>query len=550
MKQIKTIAIIIMILLTLTACKSKQNETPKAETNKAKIVEIALSDNEIKVDGKKISDDNKNAVYTKNDIVYYESGKDFTYGEGNEKDAHSKEEADAHKVIHISKSGTYSISGKLSKGQIAIDLGENAKNDEKAVVTLILNNADISCDVAPAVIFYNVYECANSDTENATKDVDTSKAGANVIIADGTTNIINGSYVERIYKPDSVVLNSDNTAVEDADKLHKYDGAFYSKMSMNINGGKKNTGVLNINAENEGLDSEMHLTINGGNINIDSGNDGINTNEDGVSVTTINNGALKINVTGETGEGDGIDSNGWLVINGGTVIASACSDSADAGIDSDMGIHINGGTIIASGHMLDRIENGGQTYAVFNFSEKQKGTNTINLKNADSDSVINTTLANDYSVLIISSPQLTKGTYTLYSNDIQLKGVDGGMFGGHGGGMTPPEGFEPPEGLERPEGSQPPQGMEKPEGMEPPQGFEKPEGMEPPQGFEKPEGMEPPQGFEKPEGMEPPQGERPQKPDMSDSNFNPDNADIIQETTTDFIINDGANMFANVGYKK
>lgn len=152
---------------------------------------------------------------------------------------------------------------------------------------------------------------------------------------------------------------------------------------MNISGEKENTGVLEINAENEGLDSEMHLTVNGGIINISSGNDGINTNEDGVSVTTVNGGKLTIYVTGDTGEGDGIDSNGWLVINGGTVIARACSDSADAGIDSDMGIHINGGTVIASGHMLDRIEDGGQNYAVFTFAEKQKGNETVSLKNTE-----------------------------------------------------------------------------------------------------------------------------------------------------------------------
>ena len=33
---------------------------------------------------------------------------------------------------------------------------------------------------------------------------------------------------------------------------------------------EKGDGVLTINAENEGLDSELHLTINGGNININS----------------------------------------------------------------------------------------------------------------------------------------------------------------------------------------------------------------------------------------------------------------------------------------
>ena len=56
----------------------------------------------------------------------------------------------------------------------------------------------------------------------------------------------------------------------------------------------EDSGVLNINADNEGLDTELHLTINGGNINIVAHDDGINTNEDGVSVTTINGGTLHI----------------------------------------------------------------------------------------------------------------------------------------------------------------------------------------------------------------------------------------------------------------
>ena len=229
----------------------------------------------------------------------------------------------------------------------------------------------------------------------------------------------------------TVELNDYGTEVLDAKKLHKYDAAFYSKKTMNVSGGELGTGVLNIYAENEGMDSELHLTVGGGNINIFSGNDGINTNEDGISVTTINGGFLTIQVTGETGEGDGIDSNGWLVINGGTVIAQACSFSADAGIDSDMGIHINGGTVIATGNMMDRIQDGGQTHVLFKL-QRQKGNEPVCVKDEEGNVVLEVTPANDYSVMIISSAELGEGTHTLWSGETQLATQSSGM-GGPGG---------------------------------------------------------------------------------------------------------------------
>ena len=513
------------------------------------IVNIDLSDDGINVNGIVASGDTSDSVYVANDIIYYETDKDFTYGEGTEADAHDSVEASSHTVVHITKPGTYNVSGKLSRGQIAIDLGEDAKDNPDAIVSLILDGADITCDVAPAVIFYNVYECGSDDADSATKDVDTKSAGANVIIADDTTNTINGSYVAKIYKPDSVVLSEDETEVLDASKLHKYDGALYSRMSMNIDGGKNGNGVLNINAENEGLDSELHLTINGGNINISSGNDGINTNEDGVSVTTINGGSLNILVNGKTGEGDGIDSNGWLVINGGKVTAQACSDSADAGIDSDMGIHITGGTVIATGHMLDRIEDGGQTYAVFNFNGKQAMVETIYLKDESNSVVMETCPENAYSVMIYSSPELVSGTYTLWSDDTKLSNQAGSAMGGPGMQGMNPDGMEAPDGMDKPEGMEPSEGMEKPEGMTPPEGMEKPEGMTPPEGMEMPEGMEPPQGMERPEGVEPPMdGERTDKPGDETGDFvNPDNqVNEAQERIYEFQINEGANMFGGI----
>ena len=387
-----------------------------------------------------------------------------------------------------------------------MDLGDGAKKDREAVVTLILNNVDISCSVAPGVIFYNVYECGDDDADDATRDVDTSAAGANIIIADGSVNHVNGSYVAKIYE--EVELNEVGTEIVDSKKLHKYDAAFYSRRTMNITGEEKGNGVLNIQAVNEGLDTELHLTINGGIINIDSGNDGINTNEDGVSVTTVNGGQLNIAVNGSTGEGDGIDSNGWLVINGGIVISSACGFSMDAGIDSDMGIHINGGTVIAGGNMLDEIADSEQTYAVFMTMEAIKGGTEVAIKNETGDIVAGTTIANDCTCLAVSSADLLPGTYTLWKGDEQLKvsEMNGRIPGMPGGGKFKPDGEMP----------------KKPE-------------------FSDGEMPQPSQGMKGEKPMKP-DGERPMKPDGEAPLF-PGGDFGAAEAAEEFVIKEGANMF-------
>ena len=517
MKKLLSMLLCAAMTFSLAACGKTAQELPKPEAatpgwDGAYDYKIELADRNIEIkspDGKDIH----SAVWAASDIVYYEEGHDFTYGEGTEADAHSAEEADAHTVVTIRQPGTYVLSGKLSAGQIAVDLGEDAKDDPNAVVTLVLDGVDITCTVAPAIIFYNVYECGSDDAETATKDVETHLAGANVYINDGTDNVVNGSYVARIYKPDSVVLSADGKKVEDAKKLHKYDAAFYSKMSMNVDGGEG--GVLTINAENEGLDSELHLTINGGTIFINSGNDGINTNEDGVSVTTVNGGELYITVTGETGEGDGIDSNGWLVINeGAIVVARACNNSMDSGIDSDMGIHIaSGAFVLATGHMLDRIEGAGQNYAVFQFAGTQSGKETITLKNAAGEVVVSDTPVNDYSVLLVSTPMLQPGEYTLWSGNTQLghSGVQTGGMGGFSGGGGRPGGMMPGGNMQMPEGFDP-GNMQMPEGFDP-GSMQMPEGFVPgnaPQwndgNMERPEMGRRPEGgrdFEIPENFDP-----------------------------------------------
>lgn len=459
MKKIGLLLTIILII-GLAGC-GKSDKKTEAQMSVSDAVKIELSNSEILVDGEKISENTEAAVYKANDIIFYLEGQGIEYGEGEAKDEHSQAEGDAHTVIHITEPGTYEFTGKLDAGQIFVDLGDGTKDEEEAVATIILNNVDITCEVASAIFFYRTYECAGDvEEEDATMDVDTGDAGANLILAEGSKNRVYGSYVAEIYE--ECELNEEGTKVVDSKRLHKYDGAIFSRRSMNVSG----TGELNITAENEGLCSDMHLTINGGNINIKSGNDGVNTSEDNISVFTMNDGVLNIQVTGETGEGDGIDSNGWLIINGGTVTSFANATSMDSGIDADKGIYINGGTVAAAGNMPAEIAEGKQKTISFSIREQLETGKKCQIKDAEENVILEVNVANSFSMMSVSAEGISEdGSYTLWQGDTKLaEGTFGsaGMFGpGAGGGrpQMPPEGFG---GGEMPEGMMPP---ERPKNM-------------------------------------------------------------------------------------
>lgn len=383
-------------------------------------ISIVLADEGITVNGQSISMDSTEPVYVGADIVYYEEGQDETYGEGTQADAHSAEEAARHQVITITQPGSYAVSGSISYGQIAVDLGEEAKENPEAVVNLTLDNAQISCTVAPAIVVYNAYECGDDEEENAAPTVDTAAAGFNLILAGGSENTVNGAYVAKIYK--------DGTTLEDiekdeAKKKYKFDAAIDSLISFNIDSSEN--GKLTVNAENEGISSSLHLTINGGEITINAADDAINTNEDNVSVLTVNGGIITCD-SGLGKEGDGMDSNGYIVINGGFVTACANAKSQDSGLDSDKGIYINGGTVFAGGNMYNEISSDSrQPFAVFNFAQTITESDLIMLTDVEDAPIAAFRAVNDYTVMVYSCPELTEGNYHLY----KVSSVSGDLNG-------------------------------------------------------------------------------------------------------------------------
>ena len=529
---------------------------------------IVLSDDGITVNGDPIAEEPGGKVYAACDVVYYEDRDTYDsgnpYGEGEADERHSAEDAAKVTVVHIAEPGAYRVSGSLSAGQIWVDLGEDAAEDPAAVVELVLDGVDITCDVAPAVVFYRVFECDNAwSADSATSEVDTVAAGANVIIQDGSTNTVNGGHVARIYKDDA-----------DEKKLWKIDGAFYSFMSMNVDGGPEDSGVLNINADNEGLDTELHLTINGGNISIVSHDDGINTNEDGVSVTTINGGTLHI-LAGVGAEGDGVDSNGWLVINGGTVISMA-NPRSDAGLDSDMGSFVNGGTVVALGSTMDWAESDSEQVTMnLQFAAQQSAGDAIVVMDGDgkvvfaydpSEDETAGTQVRSYQGAVLSCPNFevgatyavyiggtlegaeTQGVYdaetiTRYEGGTQ-QGYTGTDVGGFGpGGMGPGMGMGPGGrgGMGGPGG----QGGQNGEPPAMPDGAEPPADMpEPPSGEAPADAPKPPADGAEPPAM--PEGEAPADMPEPPADGGQPQAASSGEMSVDFYMQDKVNAFSGV----
>ena len=445
-KGMKTVAVILTAAMIFSGCSTttstenavesstEENVTTQAESSGAESTgesltiseertSIVLSDEGITVDGEAASTDSSSAVYVGADIIYYEEGKDETYGEGSEEDAHSSEEAAKHTVITITKPGTYEVSGSITNGQISVDLGEDAKEDAEAVVNLVLNNAEINCTVAPAIIVLNAYECGDKEEENAKAEVSTENAGFNLILAKDSENVINGSYVAKIYKDGTTKEDVEN---DEAKKKYKFDGAIQSQVSCNID--SQENGKLTVNAEREGISSALHLTINNGEIVINSADDAMNANEDYVSVITINGGVITCDY-GLGEEGDGIDSNGYLVINGGYLIACANGKSGDSGIDSDKGIYINGGTVLASGNMYDEVSSDSkQLFAVFNFADTVNEGELIMITDESDKPIIAFSAVNSYSTAVYSQPELVEGTYHLYKVSSVTGDLNGSIY--------------------------------------------------------------------------------------------------------------------------
>ena len=129
----------------------------------------------------------------------------------------------------------------------------------------------------------------------------------------------------------------------------------------------------------------------------------------------INGGTITIDA-----EGDGIDSNGTLTINGGSVYVAGSTQGGNGALDYGKDAVITGGTVIAVGDagMAETFgEESTQKHIMVNVEDQPDGGDII-LKDQNGDAIVSWNTTKRFNSLVISCPKLQAGkTYTLVTGD-------------------------------------------------------------------------------------------------------------------------------------
>ena len=229
-------------------------------------------------------------------------------------------------------------------------------------------------------------------------------------------------------------------------KISSADDALHNKGNMLILGGSTEIsssddgitsdsdlvieeGTITVSKSYEAIEA-ANVTINSGDIKLYSSDDGINCaggsdtgssdsddqwNNSGTDAKlTINGGNVYVNSSG-----DGLDSNGSIFVTGGTVIIEGPTRDDNGAIDKgdgdDCTASITGGTVLATGSsgMAVNFDSGTQCSALVQLSGSS-GTEI----SVDDGSGFTFTSSKDFSCIVYSSPNMTKGnTYTIKAGD-------------------------------------------------------------------------------------------------------------------------------------
>lgn len=107
--------------------------------------------------------------------------------------------------------------------------------------------------------------------------------------------------------------------------------------------------------------------------------------------------------------GDGLDSNGYVEVNGGVVLASGSAGGGDSALDYEYGAKITGGAVILAGAtgMAETFTEGTQPFAMV-AAEGAAGTNLAVTDEAGTV-LVSYTVPKAFQCAVVSAPGLTEG---------------------------------------------------------------------------------------------------------------------------------------------
>lgn len=135
------------------------------------------------------------------------------------------------------------------------------------------------------------------------------------------------------------------------------------------------------------------------------------------AVLTINGGDIYVNAAG-----DGVDSNGYLYIYGGTLIVDGPTNDGNGPLDTGYEGYVNGGTVIAAGSsgMAENFSSESSQYSIlYNFSETLSEGTEVQLLDSSGNVIATHTFAKSGNSIVISSADIKNGTYTIKAGDIE-----------------------------------------------------------------------------------------------------------------------------------
>ncbi len=283
---------------------------------------------------------------------------------------------------------------------------------------------------------------AGADGIKSTNDLDSDKGF--VLIENGNfhidsvakgiksarTILIYGGTFEITTKDDSIHSDIYVAIVGGAYTINSSDDGIHANTKLIIDGGS-----IDILSSYEGIESQS-IIINNGEISVKATDDGFNAgggadssastgrtsgnpgtfDSDADCILTFNGGTIYVDAAG-----DGIDSNGYIYINGGDIIVDGPTNNGNGAIDSGIGVEMNGGSVIAVGSS-GMVETLGDTGSVLNisayFSSNQPAGTKIEIKNSAGEIILSHESAKAFTNITAGSPAFTLGeTYSIYLND-------------------------------------------------------------------------------------------------------------------------------------